>query len=57
MIRQIIPGALIAGTLAGTVAAVLHILFVTPSLLEAELFETGARVHFGDGGAASGARG
>ncbi|MCB1336658.1 MAG: CbtA family protein [Maritimibacter sp.] len=49
MLRQMLPGALIAGAAAGIVAALLHIVFVTPSLMEAELFETGARVHFADG--------
>lgn len=49
MTRHILTGALIAGSVAGIVAAILHIGFITPSLLEAELYETGARVHFAAG--------
>lgn len=53
MLRNLLPGALIAGAATGVVAALLHIVFITPILLEAELYETGARVHFAAGTAGS----
>ncbi|MBD3679927.1 MAG: CbtA family protein [Rhodobacteraceae bacterium] len=46
MTRQIFASALFAGLAAGVLAALLQFAFVVPLLLEGELFETGARVHF-----------
>lgn len=49
MLKQIVASALFAGLAAGVLAALLQLWFVVPLLLEAELYETGARVHFTDG--------
>ena len=53
MTQRIFVSALVAGAVAGLIAAVLQFLFVIPLLLEGELYETGARVHFADGAAES----
>ena len=53
MIRKIFASALIAGAAAGVIAAALQFAFVVPLILEGELYETGARVHFVDGSAES----
>lgn len=42
-----VTSALLAGTAAGLIAAVLQLLFVQPVLLHAELYESGALQHFG----------
>lgn len=47
MFSKIAVSALVAGFGAGLFAAVLQFAFVQPVLLHAELFETGALVHFG----------
>lgn len=47
MLRRFFVSALFAGTAAGLIAALLHIVFVQPVLLHAELYETGTLVHFG----------
>ncbi len=49
LIRQFGASALIAGLAAGVVAALLQIFALVPLILEAELYETGARVHFSEG--------
>ncbi|WPY93482.1 CbtA family protein [Limimaricola variabilis] len=49
MLKQIGASALFAGLAAGVLAALLQLWFVVPLLLEAELYETGARAHFTDG--------
>ncbi|WP_425412362.1 CbtA family protein [Limimaricola hongkongensis] len=49
MIRQIGASALFAGLAAGVLAALLQFWFVVPLLMEAELYESGARSHFTDG--------
>jgi cobalt transporter subunit CbtA len=49
MFGKIAVSALIAGFGAGLFAAMLQIVFVQPVLLHAELFETGALIHFGAG--------
>ncbi len=46
MTKNLLSSALLAGALAGVVAAALQFHFVVPLLLEGELYETGARVHF-----------
>lgn len=46
MTRRIFVSALIAGAIAGLLSAVLQFLLVEPLLLEGELYESGARVHF-----------
>lgn len=50
MIKKLLVSGLFAGFAAGLIAAALTQLFVTPVLLEAELYETGELVHFGGGG-------
>lgn len=50
MVRRLLVSGLFAGFAAGLVAAALVQLFVTPVLLEAELYETGELVHFGGSG-------
>lgn len=52
MTKHLVSSAIFAGLVAGLCAALLQFLFVTPLLLEGELFETGARIHFAAGGAA-----
>ena len=47
MFSRILTSGLIAGALAGLIAAILQLIFVQPVLLHAELFETGALTHFG----------
>ncbi len=47
MFRKILTSALFAGFVAGLIAAVLQLVFVQPVLLYAELYESGALVHFG----------
>lgn len=49
MLKHLLSGALIAGVASGLIAAALQFAFVIPLVLEGELFETGARVHFGAG--------
>ena len=47
MITRFIISALFAGALTGLIAGLLQLFFVQPVLLHAELYETGALVHFG----------
>ena len=47
MLARILTSGLIAGAVAGLCAAVLHLLFIQPVLLHAELYESGELVHFG----------
>ena len=47
MITRFIISALFAGALAGLITGLLQLWFVQPVLLHAELYETGALVHFG----------
>jgi cobalt transporter subunit CbtA len=49
MFQKLLTSALFAGFAAGLLAAVLQLAFVQPSLLRAELFESGALTHFGTG--------
>ncbi|SFR31792.1 cobalt transporter subunit CbtA [Yoonia tamlensis] len=49
MFQKVVTSALIAGFGAGLIAALLQFAFVQPILLHAELFETGALTHFGNG--------
>lgn len=51
MTKHLVSSAVFAGLAAGLCAALLQLLFVTPLLLEGELFETGARIHFAVGAA------
>jgi len=51
MFTRILTSALFAGALTGLVAGILQLVFVQPVLLHAELYETGALVHFGAEGA------
>ena len=50
MIVRIGTSALFAGFVVGLIAALLHLSLTQPVLLNAELYETGAKVHFGAGG-------
>jgi len=47
MFRQILTGGLIAGFAAGLLAAALHLAFLRPLLLQAELYEGGVLSHLG----------
>ena len=47
MITRILTSALFAGAAAGSIAAVMQLVFVQPVLLHAELYESGELVHFG----------
>ena len=47
MFSRIVTSALFAGAAAGLIAALLQLYFVQPVLLHAELYESGALVHFG----------
>ncbi|WP_083100705.1 CbtA family protein [Pseudophaeobacter leonis] len=47
MFSRILTSALFAGAAAGVLTALLQLLFVQPVLLHAELYESGALVHFG----------
>lgn len=53
MQKHLLTSALFAGVAAGLLAALLQFAFVIPVIQEAELYETGARVHFTDGAAQS----
>lgn len=57
MSKNLLVGAVFAGVAAGLIAALLQFIFVIPALLEGELFETGARVHFGANGSPESDRG
>ncbi len=57
MNQKLLTSAVFAGVAAGLIAAVLQFMFVIPALLEGELFETGARVHFGADGSPESDRG
>jgi cobalt transporter subunit CbtA len=50
MTKHLVSSAVFAGLVAGLCAALLQFLFVTPLLLEGELFESGARMHFAHAG-------
>ena len=47
MVTKILTSGLIAGAAAGAIGALLQLVFVQPVLLHAELYETGALIHFG----------
>jgi cobalt transporter subunit CbtA len=53
MTRRIFVSALIAGAVAGLIGVALQFVFVEPMILEGELYETGARIHFTAQGAES----
>lgn len=50
MIGRILASAAIAGVAVGFLTVALQVAFVTPLILEGELYETGARVHFATNG-------
>lgn len=50
MLKNILTSAVFAGASVGVIAALLQFWLVTPALMEGELFETGARVHFSTDG-------
>lgn len=50
MTQRMLISAVFGGVIAGAVAAALQFWLVIPSLLEGELYETGARIHFGTDG-------
>ena len=53
MIKRLLVSAVFAGFAAGLIASALLELYVTPVLLEAELYESGELVHFGGSGGSS----
>ena len=57
MTKNLLASAVFAGVAAGLIAAALQFTFVIPALLEGELFETGARIHFGTSGSPESDRG
>ena len=57
MSKNLLTSAVFAGVAAGLLAALLQFAFVIPTLLEGELFESGARVHFGVNGSPQSDRG
>lgn len=57
MTKNLLTSAVFAGVAAGLIAALLQFIFVIPALLEGELFETGARIHFGAHGSPESDRG
>ncbi len=54
MLKSLLASALFAGLIAGLFAAVLQQVFLVPLIAEAELYETGALIHFGAAEAAAG---
>jgi cobalt transporter subunit CbtA len=46
MTKHLLTSAVFAGLTAGLIAAVLQYFLVVPVLMEGELYETGARIHF-----------
>ena len=50
MLKQILTSAVFAGVAAGVFAALLQLWLVVPLIMEAELYESGARVHFASDG-------
>ncbi len=50
MFLRLLTSAVFAGAAAGLIAALLQLYFVQPVLLHAELYESGALVHFGSNG-------
>ena len=57
MTKNLFVSAIGAGIAAGLLASALQFTFVIPVLLEGELYETGARVHFGTDGSPQSDRG
>lgn len=57
MLRQILTSAVFAGVAAGVLAALLQLWLVVPLIMEAELYESGARVHFATDGSTQSDRG
>ena len=57
MVKNLFVSAICAGIVAGLTAALLQFIFVIPVLLEGELFESGARLHFGSNGSPQSDRG
>ena len=57
MLKQILTSAVFAGVAAGVLAAILQLLLVVPLIMEAELFESGQRVHFAADGSPQSDRG
>ena len=57
MVKNLFVSAIFAGIVAGLTAALLQFIFVIPVLLEGELFESGARLHFASNGSPQSDRG
>ena len=57
MVKNLFVSAICAGIATGLLASVLQFTFVIPVLLEGELYETGARVHFSTDGSPQSDRG
>ncbi len=57
MFKTMLTSAVFAGAAAGLIAALLQLWLVTPLLLEGELYESGARIHFATDGSTQSAAG
>jgi len=57
MMKQILTSAVLAGVVTGVLAAILQLALVVPLIMEAELFESGQRVHFAADGSPQSDRG
>lgn len=57
MAMRLLTSAVFAGLAAGLIAALLQFSFVTSSLLEGELYESGAKIHFPANGSPQSPRG
>ncbi len=52
MLKNLVYSALFAGLAAGIIVAAMTVFMLVPTILEAELYETGQLIHFGDVNAA-----
>lgn len=57
MTKNLLTSAVFAGVAAGLIAALLQFVFVIPTLLEGELYESGARIHFATDGSTQSEKG
>lgn len=57
MLKHLVTSAVLAGVAAGVLAALLQLALVVPLIMEAELYESGARVHFATDGSTQSDRG
>lgn len=57
MFKNLVTSAVLAGVAAGVLAALLQLSLVVPLIMEAELYESGARIHFATDGSTQSDRG